>query len=413
MKKRITDASVKALKPAEKRYRVHDDKREGFLVIVQPSGRKSFYILQTIEDRRVEAKLGDYPSMSVEGARELFDEKSAGHRDGEEIRPSDLAVAARTAAKSPENMTLAQLHQYYMDGYSKPHKKTWKEDEDVFRRYCRPLADKKISEIKRAELRQLHLLVTKNGASVRIEKPNGRKRVPGAKVQANRMLSLISSMYDFAIDEEWVENNPAWRMKKNKIAKRDRYLTADELPRWLQAVNTVRPAPRDFFKLCLYTGQRGGNVRAMRWCELDLKEGTWTIAGEDFKNGEGQLFALTNPAIEILKDRQAASNSSEWVFPASRGAKGHYSQPNTAWRAVLKKAGITNFRIHDLRHTFATYQANNNASLPTIGKSLGHKSPQATARYSHVDIDVARASSNAAVAKMIAIVAAAETDAPA
>jgi integrase len=98
--------------------------------------------------------------------------------------------------------------------------------------------------------------------------------------------------------------------------------------------------------------------------------------------------------------RFAAKGQSEYVFPGKGSKSGHFADPQTAWERILKRAGIKNLRIHDLRRTMGSYQAITGASLAIIGKSLGHKSQQSTEVYARLSNDPIRASMEIASKKM-------------
>ena len=110
--------------------------------------------------------------------------------------------------------------------------------------------------------------------------------------------------------------------------------------------------------------------------------------------------ALSPKAIEILERRKDASNGGEWVFPGL-GSTGHLVEPKAAWQRICKRAGIEDLRIHDLRRTLGSWQAATGASLPVIGKSLGHKSLGATQVYARLNIDPVRIAVNRAVDAMM------------
>jgi integrase len=190
---------------------------------------------------------------------------------------------------------------------------------------------------------------------------------------------------------------------------------------------------RDFFLLALYTGARTSNLIAMRWQDIDITEAVWVIPKT--KNGDLQRVALSPEAIEILKQRKAHKVvNAVWVFP-SHGKTGHIVSPRKAWADLfdwdeleqLKKSimaigwpvpesegdirslaskhkinvdRLDHLRIHDLRRTLGSWQARQGASLTIIGKSLGHKSQQATQIYSRLDLDPVRQSVEQATASM-------------
>jgi integrase len=122
----------------------------------------------------------------------------------------------------------------------------------------------------------------------------------------------------------------------------------------------------------------------------------WCIAKT--KNGTAQTVTLSPEAVTVLKSRKAGEG--EFVFPGEGKTK-HIVEPKKAWAALLKAAGIENLRIHDLRRTLGSWQARTGASLPIIGKSLNHKTHQATAIYARLDLDPVRQSVNTATAAMM------------
>ena len=129
---------------------------------------------------------------------------------------------------------------------------------------------------------------------------------------------------------------------------------------------------------------------------VNLIEQVWTIPAEQFKTGKAMQVILSPEALQILARRRKYA-SSEWVFP-SHGKRGHLVEPKWAWGRLLKRAGIENLRIHDLRRTLGSWQAAQGSSLPIIGKSLGHARPESTAIYARLNLDSVRASVNAATA---------------
>ena len=138
----------------------------------------------------------------------------------------------------------------------------------------------------------------------------------------------------------------------------------------------------------------------MRWEELNLARATWIIPAEKSKSGEAVHVALTPPVLRILKERKLNSIS-EWIFPGT-GRSGHLVEPKSAWKRILKRAGLTDLRLHDLRRTLGSWQAATGASLPIIGKSLGHKSLQATQIYARLNLDPVRDAVNTATNAMLA-----------
>jgi integrase len=140
--------------------------------------------------------------------------------------------------------------------------------------------------------------------------------------------------------------------------------------------------------LLLLTGARRGEVLSMAWDQIDFEKGTWTKPSSHTKQKATHHVPLSAPALQLLAEMRDGS-SSAYVFPGRDGV-GHRVDLKRPWPEVCKAAGIKGLRLHDLRHSFASVAAAGGASLPIIGKLLGHTQPGTTARYAHLDVDPLR-----------------------
>ena len=154
-----------------------------------------------------------------------------------------------------------------------------------------------------------------------------------APIQGNRVLERISAMFTFAVDQDWIEANPAWRIKKpGRERSRDRVLTRDELRELWPALHETEaknadgtPKPRlsqtlnDMLVVMLLTAQRRGEVCTMRWQEVDLVTGWWLIPAESSKNADPHRVPLTPMVLEILDRRAERENPDDrYVFSNHR-----------------------------------------------------------------------------------------------
>ena len=259
--------------------------------------------------------------------------------------------------------------------------KTKRDYKDLLRLYLDAIRNKRLSAIERTEIKAIHTRMTKKSAA-----------------QADRVVAVVSAVFTFMLaHERFSGQNPATGIQKNPAPSRDRFLQADELTPFFKALSeSTNEIMRDFFLMALLTGARRANVCAMRWADIDLATGVWRIAKT--KNGTPQTVTLSPEAVTVLEARKAGSG--EFVFPGE-GITKHIVEPKKAWATILKAAGIENLRIHDLRRTLGSWQARTGASLPIIGKSLNHKTHQATAIYARLDLDPVRASVNTATTAMM------------
>jgi site-specific recombinase XerD len=194
---------------------------------------------------------------------------------------------------------------------------------------------------------------------------------------ANRYRSLISSVFAFAIRAGKLHTNPVAKVKRYKENEgRVRWLKPDEEKR-LRAVIGTTPDEMEV-DLALYTGMRAGEQWGLKWAKVDWDRGILEVYGKS-----GQRFVEAGEeAIATLRRLQAITGESEFVSPGAEAA----ARPDHAWfRAALKAAGVRDFHWHDLRHTFASRLLAEGVTLREIQELLGHKNPQQTMRYAHLE----------------------------
>ena len=208
------------------------------------------------------------------------------------------------------------------------------------------------------------------------------RRAQGVKpATINRQLTLAKRAFNLAIREwEWWNDNPFSRVPSEKGAgKRDRWLTLEEEERLL----SVSPQwLKDFLIFAIWTGLRLGNIIGLKRRDVNLKNRTVYI--ERTKNGEPLIIPLHDRAYEVLKRRLKVKYlEHDYVFTSPEGKPIEPNNLRRSFRITLKRAGIENLRIHDLRHTFGTRLAQAGVDLYTIARLLGHKDIRTTQRYAH------------------------------
>lgn len=179
-----------------------------------------------------------------------------------------------------------------------------------------------------------------------------------------------------------------------KQARNDREAMQQRREKTPPGIAVITPQAANVIRLLCLTGARSGEILSLKWEYLDLDMGVARLP--DSKTGAKTLH-LPRPAVELLS---GMIEFSEWVFPG-RG-NGHMTEVHHAWRTVCKKAGLAGWRIHDLRHAFASVAANSGHSLPQIGALLGHTQASTTQRYAHVAANPVHAVAEDAGAKIAA-----------
>ncbi len=386
----FTVAQLANVKPRPgKQTWVYDDKQPGLAILTTSSGHKAFYLYKKVNGRPVRLKLGDIDAITIEQARK---------------RAADL-VKNITLGRDPADerrqkrgeLTLDELHGLYHEHHAKLRStpKTLVAEASLW---------KALASIKTRRLSA----ITPNVAAT-LHAQLGRDR---GKSTANRITQYLGRLIAYAAKRHGYEGkNPVIGVDMFPEASRERFLSADELPGFLAAVEQEEPPFPDLFKLLLLTGARRGNVQAMKWADIDLAEKRWTIPAAESKNRKPMPLPLVDGAVAILSRRyaeaQAAASDdepmSDYVFPVIRnkGKRGHIGQPTQAWRRILQRADISDLRIHDLRRTMGAWQAIGGASLLVIGRSLGHRDQRATAIYARLSDDPVRVSMEQAAQAML------------
>lgn len=372
----FTKSSLMALATTGKRYHVYDNRVMGLAVRVESSGSKYFYYIKRDGLSVHQLKLGRFPDMTVEQARDKATEMNAAIVTGNDPR--------KASARPRHEKTFKELFDWWLETSAKPHRKTWSEDKANFERYLVELGRQPASRLTKAEWTRFHAEL-------------GAKR---GKRTANRVLETVRAIFNHAIKHGLYDgNNPASGVELFECAARERRLMPGEAEAFFRAVEACPyDYIRDYVYLSLFTGQRQGNVLAMRWDQLDLVNGIWRIPVT--KNGRPLVVPLLEAEIQILKRRKQTVDS-PWVFPSPRvSASGHMMEPKKSWAQILQDAGITDFRIHDLRRSLGSFMGDTGASLPMIGNALGHKSHAPTLIYTRLSSEPVRGAKHLAIQAM-------------
>jgi len=211
-------------------------------------------------------------------------------------------------------------------------------------------------------------------------------------------------------DRKLIPANPARGVKLLKGGKRERFLSEAELAGLAEALaemeaeRRLSPSAATAIRLLLLSGCRKSEILSLRWEWVDIERGLLRLP--DSKTG-AKVVPLAAAAVKLLAElpRRGA-----YVLPAAKGAA-HYTGLQKDWERVRARAGLAGTRIHDLRHSFASFAVADGNSLYLIGKVLGHKQARTTEIYAHLADDPIRAVADRTAARIAAAMSpAAERD---
>ena len=311
--------------------------------------------------------------------------------------------------------TMNELADRYLADHAETRKRPRSvyEDKSLLRQWIRPeVGNEKVRDVTTTNIEALHRKITRQGTPAR----------------ANRVIGLLSVLFNCAARWHIRDDNPCRHVQKNPERRRSRYLSGEELTRLLKALAQHRNQDAaNAVRLLLLTGARRNEVLGATWNQFDLTNGVWSKLASETKQKREHRVPLSAPARALIAEMRAGAESGEararelereaardkqgwsraakqnaakrarlvaaspYLFPGfAERASGNLGHIRRFWIDVAKRAGLEDIRLHDLRHSFASFLVSAGLSLPVIGALLGHSQPSTTNRYAHLMDDPLR-----------------------
>jgi integrase len=379
--KPLTQVGVTRLAaPTERPWQAYPDGTvAGLAVRVMKSGAKSFVLRYSFRGTERLYTVGDAKDWALKAARD------EARRLRQQIDQGRDPLAERNAERNAE--TVGELiDDWRRERGPRMRPRSLVHDEGLIRLYLSPaFGSRKVADLTEREIARWHRQI-------------GEHTVRGRKTtaRANRALGLLSRLMKLAIRWKLRPDDPCLGVERYPEEGRQRYLTRAELDRLLAVLATERNRQiARIILLLLATGARLGEVLGMRWEHLDSDLTVWTKPASATKQARLHRANLNSVASQVLREIAAEQQAqaakvvrltrSPWVFPAQHGAaSGHVVNIDNVWWRVRAQAGLGDFHIHDLRHSFASMLISAGESLSVVGSLLGHSQPSTTARYAHL-----------------------------
>jgi len=339
-----------------------DTDQRGFLLEVRSSGRRTFY--QRYVDahgRQRQFKIGAANVLSVEQARRKGRSVVA-----EALLGTDPQARRQEMRATP---TLADLVRERYLPHAKSTKRSWQTDETMLRVHILPALG--------------HLTLDQVGNERIAELINAMRANGYASGTTNRVLVLLR--YIFNLARKWnvpgVGANPTAGLGMAPEVHRQRFLTAEETRRLIAAIDEdENQVAAQAIKLLLLTGARRNEITQAKWEHVDRQRRTLLVPVS--KSGKPRTIALNGAAITLLRSIPR-DQGSEYIFPSPYS--GHpFASLFYPWDRIRRRAGLGDVRLHDLRHSFASFLVNEGVSLYVVQGLLGHTQVRMTQRYAHL-----------------------------
>lgn len=334
----LTDTKIASIKPPESGQTEYPDaKVTGLRLRVGAGGKKTWTLRRRVGAKTINRKIGTYPATSLAKAREA----ALGMIEALEAFGSTEAL----------DRTFRQAAERWIEDKGRPSLITRQLELHVYPDW----QDRKLFDIKRADVRDLI-------------------RGLEGEVLPNRVLATLKSVFTHAVKQDWLEHSPADHVDKPKAeAARERVLSMDEIARVWNASGLLGYPAGPWARLLMLTGQRRSEVAGMRWADLDLEAGTWTLTASHTKAKRAHLVPLPAAALAIIRELPSLG---DYVFGTSANTpmRGFAREKKLIdqWLESKEQGLAEPWRFHDLRRSAATHMVRLGIPELVVSRVLNH-----------------------------------------
>lgn len=350
----LTKSFIDKLEVGTKDAFYFDAKLKGFGVKVTPSNTRTFFVQGMVGHKKVRTKIGTYPALTVDQARELATKKLSGMIQG--INPN-----AEKRQTKIESITLSELFVEYQK-FKALKPSTVKDYEYALK--CSGWENKPWVSLTRDGILTKHQALT----------------LEIGQAKANLTMRFIRAMLNQAIEryrnsegKPLLSENPtkilsvvkAW----HKLQPRTDYIKPEELQTWWEAVDQLHPTTRDFMQFVLLTGLRRHEAETLKWSDVNFKSKYFTV--KDTKNHLDHTLPLSKYLLEMLQARHT-NKFNEYVFGSANSSTGHFVEPKTSYTRIKNVTGI-DVSTHGLRRSFITIAESIDIPSYALKRLMNHK----------------------------------------
>ncbi len=364
---RLTDKHLQSAKPPTSgRLELTDEATPGLEFRVTANGAKSWrvnYRVKGTSDLR-RYTIGPYPSISLSDARKRARAIYDAAKSGIDLPAQERREAEEEARAARRPTSVSDLLDRYVEEYCKPNQRRWEQTEKLYLAHVKPtLGRKGLNEIRRADV---------------VELLDDLQTKKGLNAQVNRVRSQIIAAFNWAVERDYLDANPASTVKKRKKIEtpRSRVLDDEELAAIWRAADTLSYPSGPLVKMLILTGQRRDEVRALPRSEL--RGATWLLPAERNKAKRDHELPLPAAVVEIL---EALPQVGPYVFTCDPKGEKPYAGMKRLKEIVDRESKVQGWTFHDLRRTAATGLGRLGFSQDVIERVLNHSRPALAVTY--------------------------------
>lgn len=387
---KITKRLVDSIAPRAKRFITWDDAINGFGLLIQPTGVRSYcFQYRTAEGITRRLVLGRHGTLTPDMARAKAQECRRKVEQGQ-----DPAQDKRARREAP---SVAELLALYLASakFAEKAESTQAIDRGRIARHLVPVFGGRIADKLSSEDVRRGFALIRSGKTAKTIKtgPRGIARVTGGPGAARMAIRLLKSVYSWAIGEKLLKENPCSGVDIGRDGERtavlesmEQYAEIFRAIDHLENIHQIRRAAADAIRVIMLTGARRGEIIKLRNRHLELKSGRAVLTRTEHKTGKKtskpRIIELPTTAQAVIA-RQPEGGPDDLVFQPAHG-EGPISL-NKPWRMIRAEAKLPeNIVLHTLRHSLATIMAMSGHQAPDIMVVLGHRDLRTSQRYIHM-----------------------------
>lgn len=369
----LTDTFIKGKGKRKDRIEYYDENVTGLVLRVTKTGYKSFAVRYWYDGKSKQITIGKYGDVSLAEARKKAKDIKDIVRDGKD------PLLERQTERESKPVTLAEYVDQFKNDYVE--RKLKKSTQKTYKSRLNKILNDKIAklplkDVSRSDVRKFLKAEAK-------EHPTN----------ANRLHSILSKIFNEAINDELLTKNPIKDMEKiSDENKRDPHYSNKDIQNIWDAIGNEWQPMQGLLKMLLITGQRLGETSRMKWA--DVVNDVWIIPITEQKTGKKtkrtHKVPLSNLALDVLESMKPINSTSEYIFASQRDKEKPLSHFKNPIDRIREQTKIADFRIHDLRHIVATEMIKMDVPFTTVGRVLNHKALAGentiTARYINTDL---------------------------